>query len=224
MKSLLSRPGRRARRPADMLHSADRSLRERPRGAVEITRPSGLLIDEPRRVSKAIGLSRCAQENLDDEPGDESARRAGLFAVVAAGLLGWGALASGAWAAPLNPMQFQSLGPFEAGPGTYTIDTTHGLWLNPDGSGYFAKMFNGIAVFTFDSLSIPLSTQGFSRNTQLFNYTGHPALALPVGTSSAGLPVSMQLVGRFFDDPLLMRVARAYQHATDWDKIIGVHA
>ena len=61
-----------------------------------------------------------------------------------------------------------------------------------------------------------------SRNTQPFNYTGHPALALPVGKSSAGLPVSMQLVGRFFDDPLVMRVAYAYQHATDWDKIIGV--
>src|SRR5215467_6323275 len=60
-----------------------------------------------------------------------------------------------------------------------------------------------------------------SRNTQPFNYTGHPALALPVGKSPAGLPVSMQLVGRFFDDPLLMRVAYAYQHATDWDKIIG---
>ncbi|GIT42989.1 MAG: hypothetical protein Ct9H300mP11_09250 [Chloroflexota bacterium] len=46
-----------------------------------------------------------------------------------------------------------------------------------------------------------------SRNTLPFNYTGHPALALPVGKSSSGLPVSMQLVGRFFDDPLLMRVA-----------------
>jgi len=51
-----------------------------------------------------------------------------------------------------------------------------------------------------------------SRNTQPFNYTGHPALALPVGKSPAGLPVSMQLVGRFFDDPLLLRVAYAYQH------------
>src|SRR4029453_17508212 len=63
-----------------------------------------------------------------------------------------------------------------------------------------------------------------NRNTQPFNYTGHPALALPVGKSSAGLPTSMQLVGRFFDDPLLMRVAYAYQHATDWNKIIGVRA
>jgi len=63
-----------------------------------------------------------------------------------------------------------------------------------------------------------------SRNTQPFNYTGHPALATPVGKSSAGLPVSMQLVGRFFDDALLMRVAYAYEHSTDWDKLIGVPA
>ena len=67
-------------------------------------------------------------------------------------------------------------------------------------------------------------SRGGSRNTQPFNYTGHPALALPVGKSSAGLPVSMQLVGRFFDDPLVMRVGYAYQHAVDWDRIIGVRA
>lgn len=63
-----------------------------------------------------------------------------------------------------------------------------------------------------------------SRNTQPFNYTGHPALALPVGKASSGLPASMQLVGRFFEDPLLMRVAYAYQHSTDWDAIIRVPA
>ena len=63
-----------------------------------------------------------------------------------------------------------------------------------------------------------------SRNTLPFNYTGHPAIALPVGKSSSGLPVSMQLVGRYFDDPLLMRAAYAYQQSTDWDKIIGVQS
>jgi amidase len=66
--------------------------------------------------------------------------------------------------------------------------------------------------------------RGFSRNTQPFNYTGHPALALPVGKSPAGLPASMQLVGRFFDDPLLLRVACAYQHAVDWNAITGLRA
>jgi amidase len=63
-----------------------------------------------------------------------------------------------------------------------------------------------------------------SRNTQPFNYTGHPALAMPVGKSSAGLPVSMQLVGRFFDDPLLFQVAYAYEHSTDWEELIAVRS
>jgi amidase len=72
--------------------------------------------------------------------------------------------------------------------------------------------------------NLTMQTRGSSRNTQPFNYTGHPALALPVGKSSAGLPVSMQLVGRVFDDPLLMRVAYAYQHSTDWDAIIRVQS
>jgi amidase len=72
--------------------------------------------------------------------------------------------------------------------------------------------------------NLTMLNRGSSRNTMPFNYTGHPALALPVGKSSDGLPVSMQLVGRFFEDPLLMRVAYAYQHSTDWDKIIGVKA
>ena len=58
-------------------------------------------------------------------------------------------------------------------------------------------------------------------NTQPFNYTGHPALAMPVGKSSAGLPASMQLIGRFFDDPLLLRVAYAYQHSVDWDDTVA---
>jgi Asp-tRNA(Asn)/Glu-tRNA(Gln) amidotransferase A subunit family amidase len=40
---------------------------------------------------------------------------------------------------------------------------------------------------------------------------------------STTLPVNMPLVGRFFDDPLPMRVAYAYEHATEWDRIIGLH-
>jgi amidase len=61
-------------------------------------------------------------------------------------------------------------------------------------------------------------------NTAPFNYTGHPALATPVGKSSEHLPVSMQLVGRMFDDPLLLRVAYAYQHSVDWDQVIRIEA
>jgi amidase len=51
------------------------------------------------------------------------------------------------------------------------------------------------------------------QNLQPFNYTGHPALAVPCGTA-AGMPISMQLVGRFYDDPLLLSVAYAFEQAT----------
>ena len=47
-------------------------------------------------------------------------------------------------------------------------------------------------------------------------------MVLPVGKSSAGLPASMQIVGRFFDDPVVMRTAYAYQQSVDWDDIIGI--
>ncbi|TMR05698.1 amidase [Actinomadura soli] len=55
--------------------------------------------------------------------------------------------------------------------------------------------------------------QGFDamiRNTAPFNYTGHPAIAVPCGTVGR-LPISLQLVGRRFDESTLLRVARAYE-------------
>ncbi len=51
-----------------------------------------------------------------------------------------------------------------------------------------------------------------------FNVTGHPALAMMAGLSSGGLPVSVQFVGRYFDDATVLRVAAAYERATPWHK------
>jgi aspartyl-tRNA(Asn)/glutamyl-tRNA(Gln) amidotransferase subunit A len=47
------------------------------------------------------------------------------------------------------------------------------------------------------------------RLTQLFNLTGHPALAIPMGVGSAGLPSSIQLVGCRLQTDALLRVALA---------------
>jgi amidase len=58
-------------------------------------------------------------------------------------------------------------------------------------------------------------------NTKPTNYTGHPALAVPCGKVD-GMPISLQLVGNFLADPLLLRVAHAYQKAVDWDAITVV--
>jgi aspartyl-tRNA(Asn)/glutamyl-tRNA(Gln) amidotransferase subunit A len=47
------------------------------------------------------------------------------------------------------------------------------------------------------------------RLTQPFNVTGHPALAMPSGTTSEGLPCSVQLVGQRKQTDALLRVALA---------------
>ena len=51
-----------------------------------------------------------------------------------------------------------------------------------------------------------------------FNVTGHPALAMMAGLSSDGLPLSVQFVGRYFQDATVLRVAAAYERATEWHK------
>jgi aspartyl-tRNA(Asn)/glutamyl-tRNA(Gln) amidotransferase subunit A len=49
------------------------------------------------------------------------------------------------------------------------------------------------------------------RLTQLFNITGHPAIALPVGTTADGWPVSVQLVGHHGGTERLLAVAAAVE-------------
>jgi aspartyl-tRNA(Asn)/glutamyl-tRNA(Gln) amidotransferase subunit A len=48
------------------------------------------------------------------------------------------------------------------------------------------------------------------------NLTGSPALAVPTGFASTGLPLSMQIIGKPFDEATVYRVARAYEQATPW--------
>jgi aspartyl-tRNA(Asn)/glutamyl-tRNA(Gln) amidotransferase subunit A len=49
--------------------------------------------------------------------------------------------------------------------------------------------------------------------TYPLNMSRHPAAAAPVGLSRDGLPMSMQIVGRHFDDRLVLRAARAVEQA-----------
>lgn len=48
------------------------------------------------------------------------------------------------------------------------------------------------------------------------NLTGHPAVILPHGFREDGTPVSLTFIGRLFDEATLLRVANAYQQATDF--------
>jgi Asp-tRNA(Asn)/Glu-tRNA(Gln) amidotransferase A subunit family amidase len=51
-----------------------------------------------------------------------------------------------------------------------------------------------------------------------FNLAGVPALVLPAGFSSGGLPLALQLVGKPFDEATVLRAGHAYQRATDWNR------
>jgi len=52
--------------------------------------------------------------------------------------------------------------------------------------------------------------------THPFNLTGHPAMTLPCGFHSDGLPMAIQLVGRRGEDAGLFRVAALYEQARPW--------
>ncbi len=44
-----------------------------------------------------------------------------------------------------------------------------------------------------------------------FNLTGQPAMSVPMGTAEHGLPVGLQIVGRRFEDDVVLRAAAAWE-------------
>ncbi len=55
-------------------------------------------------------------------------------------------------------------------------------------------------------------------NTAPFDITHHPAMAIPCGMAD-GLPVSVMLVGKHWDEPTIYRAAYAFEQAGDWKKM-----
>jgi aspartyl-tRNA(Asn)/glutamyl-tRNA(Gln) amidotransferase subunit A len=54
--------------------------------------------------------------------------------------------------------------------------------------------------------------------TSYWDITGHPVLAVPIGGNGRGLPLSMQLVARPFEEAAALRAGHAYQQATTWHR------
>jgi aspartyl-tRNA(Asn)/glutamyl-tRNA(Gln) amidotransferase subunit A len=50
----------------------------------------------------------------------------------------------------------------------------------------------------------------------IWNLTGQPAASVGCGFSESGLPIGMQIVGKAFEDAMVLRVGDAYQRLTDW--------
>jgi aspartyl-tRNA(Asn)/glutamyl-tRNA(Gln) amidotransferase subunit A len=65
------------------------------------------------------------------------------------------------------------------------------------------------------STTIPTGV-AFASNTMPFNIAGLPTLALPCGFDGTGLPISMQIAGRPFDEVTVLRAGHAFERATEW--------
>jgi aspartyl-tRNA(Asn)/glutamyl-tRNA(Gln) amidotransferase subunit A len=56
----------------------------------------------------------------------------------------------------------------------------------------------------------------FLRFNIPYDLTGFPAISIPCGLSSTGLPIGLQIAGRAFDETTVLRVANAYEQSTEW--------
>ncbi|BCG97395.1 MULTISPECIES: amidase [unclassified Mesorhizobium] len=57
---------------------------------------------------------------------------------------------------------------------------------------------------------------GGGTHLGVFNITGQPSVSLPLAQSTRGLPIGVQIVGRFGDEGTLVRVARDLEEARPW--------
>lgn len=70
------------------------------------------------------------------------------------------------------------------------------------------------AAPSYGDLDVRLSF--LTSMTSAWNLTGLPALSVPIGFTAEGLPTSMQIVGRPFEEAAVLGVGHAYQQLTDW--------
>jgi Asp-tRNA(Asn)/Glu-tRNA(Gln) amidotransferase A subunit family amidase len=57
---------------------------------------------------------------------------------------------------------------------------------------------------------------GYFRQCVAANVFGVPALSVPAGFSSGGLPIGVAIFGRPLEEATLFRIARAYEVKHDW--------
>jgi len=55
-----------------------------------------------------------------------------------------------------------------------------------------------------------------ARLTRPSNLTGFPAISVPCGCTSGGLPISLQIMGRPFAEATTLKIAHVYEQSTTW--------
>jgi len=74
----------------------------------------------------------------------------------------------------------------------------------------------GTLVFTGDPFELRRRTAAFSPYTYVSNASGQPALSLPLHWNDDGLPIGVQLVGRYPEDATLLQLAAQLERAAPW--------
>ncbi len=88
---------------------------------------------------------------------------------------------------------------------------THDVLIAP-GSAVTAPRIGATRILDEETPEVDV-VRDILRFTSPFDCTGQPALAIPIGLAGDGLPMSMQIVGRPFDEAGVIRVAAAYEEA-----------
>ncbi len=81
-----------------------------------------------------------------------------------------------------------------------------------------------VTAFPFDMTTVTVggtqegSRAAGTRLTRPLNASGHPALSVCCGFDNAGMPVGLQIAGKFWDEATVLQAGYAYEQATEWHK------
>ena len=64
-----------------------------------------------------------------------------------------------------------------------------------------------------EKMNDPLAMYLADIFTVTANLAGIPGISIPCGKSKEGLPIGMQILGKYFDEPMVLRVGHAAEHA-----------
>jgi aspartyl-tRNA(Asn)/glutamyl-tRNA(Gln) amidotransferase subunit A len=103
------------------------------------------------------------------------------------------------------------------------------------GQRLLQQLFNEVDVLVTPTATTGGPTYDFIDNEDIFAFMGmihtsywdamgNPALVVPMGFTESGMPLSMQLAGRPFDEATLLRVGDAYQSVTAWHRSVPAYA
>ena len=92
------------------------------------------------------------------------------------------------------------------------------LWLTPTMAQHTPKIGSNLAL-SYGEQSIRewwFNTFGMIPYTPLCNFTGHPAISVPVAKFSSGLPLGAHFMGSNRSEPMLLQLAAQLEEALPW--------